>query len=445
MSLFGTDGIRGRVGTGVFTEASMKKLGSSIGAWLAKKRSSSKTVFIGKDTRESCELFEGMLASGLKEHGFEAVSLGVVTTPAVSYLTSFFKSALGVMISASHNLWHDNGIKLFGSNGLKVPDKEEAAIESFFGNGRLQSHLTGTVKIRRDLSINEEYVKYLLHLSGTLSLKGMKMVLDCANGSTSLCAPRIFRALGAEVVSINKSPMGRNINLNCGSLYPEGAALAVVKEKADMGLAFDGDGDRLITIDDKGFVLDGDYILAMSASHMIEKGELKRKTVVTTFMSNLGLEKAIEGFGGRLLRTDVGDKNVLSQMLKGGYDLGGEQSGHIIFRRRSLAGDGLITAIEMLKILKDKKASLSTLKRCMKKYPQVLVNIPVHDKRPIEDTKVLSEAIRFWELKLENKGRLYIRYSGTEPLLRIMVEASVKQIADKAASSLREAAEKELG
>lgn len=445
MSLFGTDGIRGRVGTGVFTEASMRKLGCAIGAWLARKKPSSKTVFIGRDTRESCELFEKMLAVGLKGHGFEAVSLGVVTTPAVSYLTSLFKSAVGVMISASHNLWHDNGIKLFGANGLKVPEGDEEMIESFFGNGDTRAHLMGTVKITKDLSINEEYVKFLLYLSEGLSLKGMRVIVDCANGSTSLCAPRLFRALGAETVAINKSPMGRNINLNCGSLHPEGAAEVVLKEKADMGLAFDGDGDRLIMIDDKGFILDGDYAMAIAASHMIEKGELKRRTVVATHMSNLGLERALINFGGRLLRTDVGDKNVLKEMLKGSFDLGGEQSGHIIFRRRSLTGDGLITAIEMLKLIAKKKAKLSSLKGCLKKYPQVLVNVNVQDKKPIKETKALNKCMTFWEGSLKDRGRLYVRYSGTEPLLRVMVEANTKSLAEKAASSVAKAAQEELG
>jgi phosphoglucosamine mutase len=449
-ALFGTDGIRGEAGKFPLDEPTIRIIGSSLARYLETSLGSSPLIVIGRDTRESGSWIEQALIEGAKGAGSECHSAGVITTPGVAYLTRTLPADAGVVISASHNPYHDNGIKIFSPSGQKIADTVERQIERDIQSGEIvqkESSTAVTISSSTDEKQLKEY--YLNFLSGEigkgLDLTGLKIVLDCANGASSELAPALFEKLGATVVAINRTPDGRNINLNCGSLHIDSLQKKVIEEKADLGVAFDGDADRSLFVDDKGQFADGDGALWVLAGHLQDQGKLRNDTVVATVMSNIGLEIALRTRDIKLLRTDVGDKYVLEELLKVKASIGGEQSGHIIMPNLSLAGDGMITALCLLRALGDANKSLSELTAGFQRYPQVLVNVRVREKKDFNDLPSVRVAARGVEEQLSHNGRLLLRYSGTEPLARIMIEGQQQREIESYAAQIAEAITREIG
>ncbi len=431
---FGTDGIRGKADIFPMTSDFASRLGLAIAKILKKENKEKYKVIIGRDTRISGDMLETALINGLKSGGIEEIlQLGVITTPAVATLTKSTQSDLGIMITASHNPYYDNGIKLFDSNGVKFPDDKEEEIETIIDN-ILADNLLKEGDIKKVAEIDEniykkEYIDYIKSTFSTNStLNGIKIVLDCANGAAYKIAPSVFRELGAEVVTIGVEPNGTNINDGCGSTKPELLQKTVMEQKADIGIALDGDADRIIVVDEKGKIVDGDKIIALIATKMVNEGSLKNNTVVVTQMSNLGLELYLKNLGLNIIRTKVGDRYVGEEMRKNGYNLGGEQSGHIILGDYSTTGDGICSGLQVLAFLQLKRKSnkninISDLIDLYKTIPQKLENIRFdrNSVNPLEldDVKFFVEE---YSKKLEGVGRILVRKSGTEPLLRVMVE-----------------------
>ena len=449
--LFGTDGIRGTPGAYPLTDAVLSRIGKALPNLLYYQMGTTKQHFkiiIGKDTRLSCERLEKILSHSIISCGVEAILAGILPTPALAFLTRKFKADMGVMISASHNQAKDNGIKFFSHSGYKLASEQEERIERCVFNESIE---LDALPFNHPVSISEIkdgqriYIDSLKSKASGLNLNGIKIVLDCAHGSLSHIAPIVFKELGAEVFAINDQPNGININLNCGALYPENLAELISKYNADIGFSFDGDGDRVILSDEKGNLLDGDYIMAIIGLHLMKKNLLPQNTIVTTVMSNYGLQEAIENAGGRLIRTDVGDRNVTESLLKNGLILGGEQSGHIIFLNHATTPDGLITSLEILKVMQETKQKLSQLSQCMRKLPQVLINIKVREKKPFEEIPTLDKRLLYFNNRLNDEGRILLRYSGTEPLARIMVEGSDKNLIEDIANSLAKQIKQEIG
>ncbi|MEK5059364.1 phosphoglucosamine mutase [Paenibacillus sp. FSL H7-0326] len=419
---FGTDGVRG-VANKELTAEMAYSIGRCGGYVLAGGVDRPKVV-IGMDTRISGLMLESALVAGLLSIGADVIRLGVVSTPGVAYLTRTLKADAGVMISASHNPVEDNGIKFFGGDGFKLSDETENKIEELMdayedtlprpiGSG------LGTVTVDEEAKFT-----YLEYLKTTVSSRfdGLKIVLDCANGAAYELAPKLFADLGAEVITIGAEPDGLNINDQCGSTHPEKLKEEVIRHGADAGLAFDGDADRLIAIDETGAEVDGDFILCICGDAMNRAGKLHDGTIVSTVMSNIGFYKATEKLGLKTAKTAVGDRYVMEEMRRGGYNLGGEQSGHVIFLDYNTTGDGMLTAIQLINTLKESGKKLSELKGLMKQYPQVLVNVRVEDKSKYEGNSVIEEAIAMIESKLGDNGRVLVRPSGTESLIRVMAE-----------------------
>jgi phosphoglucosamine mutase len=421
---FGTDGVRGVANKELTPEIAFK-LGRSGGYTLTKdKKDHRPKVIIGRDTRISGQMLEGALVAGLLSIGVEVVRLGVISTPGVAFLTRALGADAGVMISASHNPVEDNGIKFFGGDGFKLSDEKEQEIEHLLGeeSDRLPRPIGGDIGTVMDY--REGGQKYISYLKTTVKnrFEGIKVVLDCANGAVSSIAPQLFCDIGADTILIGNNPDGLNINEGCGSTHPEKLQAAVLEHKADLGLGFDGDADRLIAVDEKGKLVDGDYILFILAEHMNKALRLKQNTVVSTVMSNLGFYKAIEEAGLQAKQTKVGDRYVMEEMIKGGYNLGGEQSGHIILLDYNTTGDGMLTAVQLLEVLKAEGKSLSELASRMKKFPQILLNVRVEDKSKLTGNTVVEAAIRHVEDQLGDSGRVLVRPSGTESLVRVMAE-----------------------
>ncbi|MEQ8189478.1 MAG: phosphoglucosamine mutase [Candidatus Eremiobacterota bacterium] len=444
--LFGTDGVRG-IANKDLTPALAFKLARVCGYILSEKKKDGSPYFIiGKDTRISSDMLEHAIVSGLCSAGVSALKLGVVPTPVVSFLTSRTPACGGVMISASHNPFPDNGIKFFSSRGFKLEDREEDEIEALlekhhelpFPSGKELGRVLGEDIIHTYLSSVKENIFNLY--DGNL-LKGLKIVIDCANGASFVIAPAILKELGADVIEMNISPDGININDKCGSTCVESLSLRVVSEQADIGFAFDGDADRVISVDRRGHTVDGDKMMFIIASYLKDKGMLKNNLVVSTVMSNLGFELALKKKSIQMVRTNVGDRYVLEAMIKHGGILGGEQSGHIILLDYNNTGDGFITALMLLKIMLDTGKSLETLGSEVAKYPQILVNIPVLDKNSFGNDLYLRELIEKEEKNLSDRGRILVRPSGTEPLVRVMVEALDKKemndVAERISSEIR--------
>src|SRR6476661_5949842 len=415
-ALFGTDGIRGEAGRFPLDAATVNTIGFSLARHLA-ETISEPVIIIGRDTRESGEWLEQSLIEGVTRAGVKSLSAGVITTPGVAFLTRKLKASAGVVISASHNPYQDNGIKIFSHSGQKIDDSLERQIESDIERGS-KSDLTDGF-IQKDpspqiaASLRDDYLNYLTNEIGTdLSLTGLTIVVDCANGASTDFAPKLFEKLGARVIAINANPDGRNINLNSGSLHIESLMQAVAKEKADLGVAFDGDADRSLFVDEKGGFVDGDATLWILANHLRSHDRLQDDTVVATVMSNVGLEIALRAAGIRLVRTDVGDKYVLDELLRLGASLGGEQSGHIIMPHLSLAGDGMITALSLLRALRESGKKLTQVTAGFQKYPQVLVNVRVREKVPFAELPTVQTEVRNVAERLSQKGRLLLRYSG---------------------------------
>ncbi|OEH84859.1 phosphoglucosamine mutase [Desulfuribacillus stibiiarsenatis] len=421
---FGTDGIRGVANQELTPELAFR-LGKAAGHVLCKEAKGC-SIIIGKDSRLSSDMLENALASGLMSVGVNILKLGLVPTPAVSFLVQHYQALAGAMISASHNPYPDNGIKLFNHLGLKLSEALEESIEQYLIDDALYQQIPRQThdKIGKCRYIHDGVDIYANHLKSTVSssFAGMKIVLDCANGSASELAPKIFAALGAEIICLFNQPTGININADCGSTHIQELKNSVFEVQADIGFAFDGDADRLIAVDSLGNIVDGDYILAICGKDMKERGKLVDNTVVTTVMANMGLFVAVEELQIRTDQTKVGDKYVLEAMIQHGYTLGGEQSGHIIFLEYGKTGDGILTALQIADLVVRKKKPLHELCQVMRKYPQLLVNIRVNDKDALHTNPAIKEAIVKNEQKLGNSGRVLVRPSGTEPLVRVMAE-----------------------
>jgi phosphoglucosamine mutase len=424
-------------------------LGQAIARIFRVEGNKRRRIIIGKDTRLSGYLFEDALAAGICSMGVDVIQVGPMPTPAMAFLTADMRCQAGVMISASHNPYYDNGIKFFSSDGYKLPDAIERRIEALIASGELSGLRAPPDEIGRAHRIEDVEGRYVVFLKKTfpmeLSLDDMRVVLDCANGASYVVGPTALEELGAEIFRMGTEPNGRNINEGCGSLFPEKVADKVNEVRADVGIALDGDADRVVMVDEKGAILDGDQLLAICAQDMVERGVLRGGQVVATVMSNIGLEKALDELGVGLLRTQVGDRYVVDAMREGGFNLGGEQSGHIIFLDHNTSGDGLITALQVLAIMQRKGRMLSELAANFVRYPQILVNVSVAEMKPIEDLPEFLKLVEKIESALSGRGRVLIRYSGTEPLARIMVEGDdEKQIRDYA-NDLAEALRRALG
>jgi phosphoglucosamine mutase len=444
--LFGTDGIRGVAGQSPLDAATVYAVGLALAHTLAAKTASPR-VLLGMDTRESSDWIAATLTSGLTAGGALVESAGIITTPAVAFLAHTHRFAAGVVISASHNPWQDNGIKLFGPDGYKLPDMVELAIEEeiFLQLAGLTTSPEQTLPPEVNEADRAEYVRFLLAAVPGLSLDGRRIVIDCANGAASSVAPQLFADLGGEVVITHASPDGRNINEACGALHPEVVATQVKLCRASMGITFDGDADRVLFADEVGRVVNGDAVLLLAGRDLQARGLLTNSIVVATTMSNMGLEAALKRNGIQMLRAAVGDKYVLEQMIATGAALGGEQSGHIIFSGRSTTGDGLLTALLLLDIVHRSGKSLAELVADLKVFPQVIVNVKVREKKPLEGIPSVAAAIRLAEMELADSGRVVIRYSGTEALARVMIEAESESLMRHHADTIAAAIRTELG
>jgi phosphoglucosamine mutase len=420
--LFGTDGIRGVANEYPLTAEAVFGIGRAVASFFGDSAIAAK-IIIGKDTRESGDMIEDALASGICSVGADACLAGILPTPAVAYLVSSTHAAAGIVISASHNPFYDNGIKIFNADGYKLSDAKEDEIERLLSADHMDPTPGSSGNIE---TLKDAPDRYLAFLKNTLPrarpFEDMKIVLDCSNGATYAVAPRLFQDLGAQVEALHSHPDGKNINAACGSEHPETLIDAVLRQEADIGLAFDGDGDRLVAVDEKGLVISGDRTLAICARSLKHKGLLKNNLVVSTVMSNLGLRLALKDLGINHLMAQVGDRYVLQEMNANGAVIGGEDSGHMIFLDQHTTGDGMLTAIRLIQTMCEENRPLSELSRVMKVFPQVLLNIDVRKKPAIEDVPQVMAAIRSVEDCLGEKGRVLVRYSGTQPLCRVMVE-----------------------
>jgi len=428
--IFGTDGIRGVANEEPMTVETATRLGQAVALMFSRRARRSGRIVIGKDTRLSCYMFENALASGIMSMGADVMIVGPLPTPGIAHITSSMRADAGLVISASHNPFTDNGIKIFAADGFKLPDEQELEIERLMESGELAASRPAADAVGRARRIDDAIGRYVAFCKQTFpndqTLEGMRLVVDTAHGAAYKVAPLVFRELGAEVFTIGDEPDGRNINYRTGALHPESMCEAVKIYRADLGIALDGDADRVICADEKGKVMDGDEIMAVCATRMIAAGTLKHDTLVTTVMSNIGLQRAVESAGGTMLRTQVGDRYVVETMRRGGYNLGGEQSGHLIYLDHMTTGDGIIAALQVLAIMKREGRPLSALRGAMTRYPQILKNLPVQAKLPLDEMPSVKAAIKSAEEKLGEDGRVLVRYSGTEMKVRVMVEGPTR-------------------
>jgi phosphoglucosamine mutase len=442
--LFGTDGIRGVPGTAPLDDATLYATGRGLGEYL-KKEHGAAHVLIGMDTRESAPHIAALLAAGLENAGATVEFAGVITTPGVACLVRQNDYQAGVVISASHNPYHDNGVKLFSHAGMKFPDAEEEKIEADIFRLRSQPVPAERPALVAKHALHVEYLEFLRsHVLDGAKLSGYRMVLDCANGAAYQLGPELFRSLGADVVAMGVTPDGRNINAGCGSLHLEGLQARVQQEQAQLGVAFDGDADRALFVSGSGKIVNGDGVLLAVARYLKSHNALKQQRVVATSMSNLGLERALAKDGIALARAAVGDRYVLEEMLKSDNNLGGEQSGHIIFLDDSPAGDGLLTAVKLASLV-SMKGALDPLVEGLKDYPQVIVNVKVKSKPPLESLPVVAQALAEAQTTLGDNGRVVLRYSGTEPLARVMVEAEHPMDVERFSKSIADALRGAIG
>lgn len=443
-SFFGTDGIRGRVGTHPITADFVLKLGWAAGKVFSEQTEGRKLIVVGKDTRVSGYMFESALEAGLIAAGVDVALLGPMPTPAIAYLTRTFRAQAGIVISASHNPYYDNGIKFFGGDGFKLPDDVEEAIEKYLQNPIVTEDSSKLGKARR---VDDAAGRYIEFCKGTLpsgsSLQGLKIVVDCANGATYSTAPKVFRELGAEVVELAVEPDGFNINEDCGSTQPALLQDAVVEENADMGIALDGDGDRVMFVDHKGHAVDGDELLFVIAKYRHQHGGCSG--VAGTLMSNLGMEVSLRELGIPFVRTKVGDRYVIEALRERKWQLGGESSGHIICSDLTTTGDGVVAALQVLHAMRETGTPLNTLKKDMKKFPQSMINVRIGEKFNLSDFPVIQQAVASAEDELQDRGRVLLRPSGTEPLVRVMVEAEDAQLVNKLVREVADVVESEVG
>ena len=445
---FGTDGIRGVAGVPPLDPETLVRLGKAI-ATIFLRGSGRHRILIGKDTRLSGYMIETSLAAGITSMGADVLLVGPVPTPGLAYLTWSMRASAGIMISASHNPFEDNGIKIFGSDGYKLPDDVEHELEKLLDPGVLDGKNAAPELIGKATRINDAIGRYTVFLKSIfpreLSMEGMRIGLDCANGATYAVAPQTFSELGVDVIARGISPNGKNINAGFGSLYPEVVAKLVKEQKLDLGVSLDGDGDRLILVDEKGNVLDGDMALAICALDMKKRNCLRTPRVVATVMSNLGLEKLLSSNGITVERVQVGDRYVLERMREGGVQLGGEQSGHTIFNDFATSGDGLLTALMVIAVMKRTGKTLSQLNADFIRFPQKLINLNVSRKPPLDSIDSVRDLIRAKERELRDSGRILVRYSGTENKVRVMVECENEDLCSKHAQDVAEVIRKEIG
>lgn len=446
--LFGTDGIRGIANEYPMTAEIALNIGRAL-AYLSKRKGHSPRIIIGKDTRLSGDMFESAIISGICSMGVQAISVGVIPTPGIAFLTNSTRADAGIVISASHNPLHDNGIKIFNNEGFKLSDEKEASIEELVFQNNINKLHPESKELGKLYRMDDAAGQYIVFLNQTfpkeIALEGTKVVIDCANGATYKVAPAVFFELGVEAATIFDQPDGKNINLNCGSQHPEALVKEVLRQKADVGFAFDGDGDRLIAVDEKGTVLTGDQILAICSYILKKEGKLTNNMVVRTVMSNMGLTVAFQKLGIDSVFAQVGDRYVLEEMLAHGAVIGGEDSGHIIFLQHHTTGDGLITALQLLAAMKKEGKPLSELAGIMTIFPQVLINLDVKKKPKIESVPEIMAAIRQIEEKLGDKGRVLVRYSGTQNMCRVMVEGPTKKETESYCRQIADVVEKMLG
>ena len=449
--LFGTDGIRGKANVYPMTAEVATALGRAVTHYFQSTNptNTKPLIIVGKDTRLSCYMLEMAFASGVCSQGGEVILTGPLPTPGIAFVTHSMRADAGVMISASHNHFQDNGIKIFDGKGFKLPDSVELELETLILNPDLMPIKTGS-QLGNAERLKEVYGRYIVHVKSALAydydLDGMRIVLDCANGAGYKVTPMMFHELGAEVFPLGINPNGENINKNCGSLHPEAARAEVLKYRADIGVCIDGDGDRVTVIDEEGTIVDGDKLIGLFAKLLLSRGELKKgDTVVGTVMSNLGLELYIKSLGLNFVRTKVGDRYIIEFMRSNGCILGGEPSGHIIFSKHSTTGDGALGALKVIESMKYFNLPLKDLVSEIELFPQIIKNVIVKDKPPIESVASIQAAIKKAEERLLGKGRVLLRYSGTEPLLRVMVEGNIAETVEEECQKLIDIVTKEIG
>ena len=446
--LFGTDGVRGIANIEPMTSETVLRLGRAV-AYVFRGAQRRHKIVIGKDTRISGYMLETAMASGICSMGVDVMLVGPLPTPGIAFLTRSLRADAGAVISASHNQFHDNGIKFFSSQGFKLPDELELEIERLVLDTEID-HLRPTAQeIGKAFRIDDALGRYNVFVKNTfpreLTLDGLRVVVDCANGAAYRVAPEVLAELGASVAAIGTDPDGENINRDCGATTPAALQAAVIEHRANVGIAFDGDGDRCVLVDECGTLIDGDAVMAIAAREMASAGRLAGRTLVATHMSNFGLDLAMRELGINVARTEVGDRYVLEEMLRGGYNLGGEQSGHVLFLDHTTTGDGLITALAILGIMQARATPLSALGHIVQKFPQVLVNVPVRQKRDLAEVPAVRAAVDSVEKALSGRGRVYIRYSGTEALARVMVEGEDLTRVEAYAADIADAVRAALG
>ena len=453
--IFGTDGVRGTANVEPVTAETALKLGRAAAHVFSHLETQSRgrgkhRIVIGKDTRLSGYMLENALSSGILSMGVDVLFIGPLPTPGVAYVTRSLRADAGIVITASHNPYTDNGLKFFRADGYKLDDKIESQIESLVFSGEVEKLRPSAENIGKAVRIDDALGRYIEFAKSSfpkgLTLEGVKIVLDCGHGAAYKASPCVLRELGAEVIVYGDKPDGKNINENCGSMHPELMCQKVVEHGAHLGIAHDGDADRVLLCDEHGTLIDGDDIMAIAALEMLEEKTLAGKTLVSTVMSNAGLEAAIKKAGGEMLRTNVGDKNVIDEMLRSGFNFGGEQSGHLIFRDHGTTGDGLVAALQMLRILKTKQQPLSQLAKCWTRFPQLVTNVKVREKKPFAQLAGVDQLVADAEKELAAQGgRLLLRYSGTEPKARLLVEGRDAGVLEKWSRQICGAIQKQIG
>ena len=446
--LFGTDGVRGVANIEPMTIETAMQLGRGI-SYVFKNAQRRHKIVVGKDTRLSGYMIENALTAGICSMGVDVLLVGPLPTPGIAFITSSMRADAGVVISASHNPFQDNGIKFFSRDGFKLPDELEMKIEELVFSKSIISLRPTASEVGKAFRIDDASGRYIVFLKNTfpknLTLDGLKIVLDCANGAAYKVAPAVFGELGADLILLGVDPDGENINLNCGSLKPEVIGKAVKKHKADVGIALDGDADRVVFVDENGELVDGDHIMSICGAEMLKNKKLNKNTLVTTVMSNIGLDMVFKKLGGKVVKTAVGDRYVVEEMVNNGFNFGGEKSGHIIFLDHNTTGDGIICALQVLSIIMQSNKRLSDLSKIMESFPQVLKNVKVKEKREIFDIPEIASKIKKIEQKLGDNGRVLVRFSGTESILRVMLEGENKSEICAMADDIAECAERVLG
>ncbi|NOY53139.1 MAG: phosphoglucosamine mutase [Deltaproteobacteria bacterium] len=447
--LFGTDGVRGVANVYPMNVETAVKLGRAAAHIFKKSKEGRHKIMIGKDTRLSGYMLESALMSGICSMGVDVLLVGPLPTPAIAFLTKNLRADAGVVISASHNPYQDNGIKFFSAEGTKLPDEMEANMEALIFSDDIDSIRPTAGEVGKAYRIDDAEGRYVSYIKTAFpkeyDLVGMKIVVDCANGAAYKAAPLVFQELGAEVLVLGDRPDGCNINKGCGSLHPEVICKAVREHQADIGISIDGDGDRVIFSDEEGREVNGDPVMVFSAIDMKDRGGLQGNTLVTTVMSNMGLEVALKEAGIRVIRTKVGDRYVAEEMIRSGYNLGGEQSGHILFMDYNTTGDGVLSALQVLSLMKRSGKKLSELASMMTTYPQTLLNVMVREKLPLQAIPEVRSEIQRVEGQLREEGRVLVRYSGTEPKARVMIEGPDQDTIDEMARSIAEVIQRQIG